>query len=110
MLGKTSMQTKKYSNRRLLWPQEKERTEKVTEIYNHLETQMNQPSQNEIILGEDFSAKLELTHSTGNPGKLGPAKADIRFWTRVNRNKPSEKSAIDYILTMPEIEKSSKTW
>ena len=66
MLGKTSIQTKKYSNRRLLWPPEKERTEKVTEIYNHLETQMNQQSQNEIILGGDFSAKQELTHSTGN--------------------------------------------
>ena len=32
-------------------------------------------------------------------------EADTGFWTRVNRNKPSEKSVIDYIITTPTIHK-----
>ena len=89
-------------------PQEKEKLEKVTEIYNNLETQINQLNQsNEIILGGDFNAKLELTHKIGvqtlsRNGKLlktmidntrltpTSTEADTGFWTRVNRNKPSE--------------------
>ena len=120
------MQTKKHSGWRLLRAPRKKKLEKVTEIYNNLETQINQLNQsNEIILGGDFNAKLELTHKTGvqtlsRNGKLlktmidntrltpTSTEADTGFWTRVNRNKPSEKSVIDYIITTPTIHKNRK--
>ena len=35
-------------------------------------------------------------------------EADTGIWTRVNRNKPSEKSVIDYIVTTPTIHKNRK--
>ena len=46
-------------------PQEKKNTEKVADFYSNLETQINQLNQSNGIIGGDFNAKLELTHTTG---------------------------------------------
>ena len=120
------MQTKNVAIGVFYGPLEKEKLEKVTEIYNNLETQINQLNQsNEIIIGGDFNAKLELTHKTGlqtlcRNGKLlkttiddtgltpTSTEAHTGFWTRVNRNKLSEKSVIDDIITTPTIHRRSK--
>ena len=105
-------------------PQENVTTEKVREIYNNLETQINtKRKNNEIILGEDFNAKLHVikdgqTQTQSRNGKilqdlidntqLTPitTKADYGFYTRVNRNDPNEKSMIDYIMTTASIAKN----
>ena len=105
-------------------PQENVATEKIREIYNNLETQINtKRKNNEIILGGDFNAKLHVikdgqTQKQSRNGKilqdlidntqLTPitTKADYGFYTRVNRNDPNEKSMIDYIMTTAPIAKN----
>ena len=102
-------------------PQENAKIDTTKAIYNKLETQINQKAgKNEIILGGDFNAKLEINHKDGNQqesrnGRIlqeiitrnnltaASTKADLGLWTRVNRRKTSEKSVIDYILTSTNI-------
>ena len=96
--------------------QENKAVEKVREIYSNLETKIKQKSKdNNIIIGGDFKAKLHVDNNNHkqtqsrngkalqemlNNTQLIPVttNADYGFYTRVNRNEPSEKSAIDYIL------------
>ena len=105
-------------------PQENKATEKVREIYSNLETQIKQKSKdNNIILGGDFNAKLQVENNyhkqtQSRNGKslqemldntqLIPitTKADYGFYTRVNRNNPNEKSMIDYVMMSAAITKN----
>ena len=105
-------------------PQENVTTEKVRDIYNNLETQINtKRKNNEVILGGDFNAKLHVikdgqTQTQSRNGKilqhlidntqLTPitTKADYGFYTRVNRNNPNEKSMIEYIMATASIAKN----
>ena len=85
-------------------PQENIKVETARNIYSNLETQIKQKSKdNEIAIGSDFNAKLQV-HKDGHEqaksrnGKilqeildntlLVPAstKANYGFYTRVNRN------------------------
>ena len=90
-------------------PQEKTKQELVKSIYNCLETQVSlQMSGNEVILGGDFNAKIEIDNNEikqkqSRNGKLLQrmientglqaisTKADIGSWTRVNRKNTNEK-------------------
>ena len=108
-------------------PQEKTKQELAKSIYNCLETQVSlQMSGNEIILGGDFNAKIEIDNNEikqkqSRNGKLLQrmientglqaisTKADIGSWTRVNRKNTNEKSIIDYILTTPTIANNKLT-
>ena len=105
-------------------PQENKTVEKVREIYSNLETQIKQKSKdNNIIIGGDFNAKLQVDNNNHkqtqsrngktlqemlNNTQLIPVttNADYGFYTRVNRNDPSEKSMIDYIMMSAPITKN----
>ena len=105
-------------------PQEKESIESTKGTYNILETQILQlQKDNEIILGGDFNAKLQIDNEKGNQEisrngklleqmiqktKLTPTnlKTQEGLWTRVNRKNPTEKSVIDYILTSNLVEEN----
>ena len=98
-------------------PQENIKVETARYIYASLETQIKQKSKdNEIIIGGDFNAKLQVNkdgceQAQSRNGKilqemldnslLVPAstKVNYGFYTRVNRNDTKAKSMIDYILT-----------
>ena len=97
----------------------------IKDIYCELETQIKQKTkENEIILGGDFNARLEIKNEVGNQtensnGKklqriidnnsLIPisTKAHYGLWTRVNRNNTEERSVIDYIITTETIERNT---
>ena len=83
-------------------------------------------SGNEVILGGDFNAKIEIDNNEikqkqSRNGKLLQrmientglqaisTKADIGSWTKVNRKNTNEKSIIDYILTTPTIANNKLT-
>ncbi len=104
-------------------PQEKEKIEKVKDIYRGLTTQINQINKNaEIIIAGDFNAKLEITkdenriQDESRNGKIlkelmnntGLKAMNLEkaegLWTRVNRNNPNERSVIDYILATKQIQ------
>ena len=105
-------------------PQESKTVEKVREIYSNLEIQIKQKSKdNNIIMGGDFNAKLQVDNNNHkqtqsrngitlqemiNNTQLIPVttNADYGFYTRVNRNDPSEKSMIDYIMMSAPITKN----
>ena len=108
-MDKTRMQTKEHCNRSLLWPQEKSKQELVKSIYNCLETPVSlQMSENEVILGGDLNAKIEIDNneikqkqsrnrkllqrmmeSTGLQAII--TKADIGSRTKVNRKNTNER-------------------
>ena len=106
-------------------PQNNDKAEKIKDIYYELETQIKQKAkENEIIIGGDFNARLELKNEAGNQtensnGKklqriiennsLIPisTKAQYGLWTRVNRNNIEERSVIYYIITTEAIESNT---
>ena len=105
-------------------PQENEKIDKVQEIYSALNNQINQQAENnEIIIAGDFNAKLAIdrencSQPVSRNGKIltniitdnnlitASLQANHGTWTRVNRQKTSEKSVIDYVLTTPQIAKN----
>ena len=105
-------------------PQESKTVEKVREIYSNLEIQIKQKSKdNNIIIGGDFNAKLQVDNNNHKQAQSRNGKtlqeminntqlipvttnADYGFYTRVNRNDPSEKSMIDYIMMSAPITKN----
>ena len=123
-MDKTRMQTKEHVIGVFYGPQEKNKQELVKSIYNCLETQVSlQMSSNEVILGGDFNAKIEINNNEikqkqSRKGKLLQrmientglqTKADIGSWRRVNRKNTNEKSIIDYILTTQTIANNKLT-
>ena len=104
-------------------PQENEKIDKVQEIYSALNNQINQQAENnEIITAGDFNAKLAIDREncsqpvsrngkiltniiTDNNLIIASLQANHGIRTRVNRQKTSEKSVIDYVLTTPQIAK-----
>ena len=108
-------------------PQENEKFEKVQEIYTALNNQINQQTEdNEVIIAEDFNAKLEVNRegyvqTISRNGKILKdmikennltqvnLTADYGIWTRENRQNTTEKSVIDYIMATPLILQSIQT-
>ena len=106
-------------------PQENEKVEKTKEIFEKLENQITQKlTENELIIGGDFNAKLEIIKPTekqeqSRNGKilqdlitkkdLDPIsiKADIGTWTRFEWNNKEKKSTVDYIITTKRIAKNT---
>ncbi len=104
-------------------PQETDQVSKVQETYTDLETQILQlMKDNEILLGGDFNAKLnvnssEATQEESRNGRTLRAmltntnlmplnlKRENVAWTRVNRKNTAEKSIIDYLLISESSEK-----
>ena len=102
-------------------PQENEKVEKTKEIFEKLENQITQKlTENELIIGGDFNAKLEINKPTekqeqSRNGKilqdlitkkdLDPIsiKADIGTWTRFEWNNKEKKTTVDYIITTKRI-------
>ena len=100
-------------------PQEKIKLEEAKLIYQSLENQISLLKEsNEVILGGDFNAKLEINtkeakQKQSRNGKMlqqlientdlitASTNPDIGMWTRANRKKETEKSIIDYILATP---------
>ena len=81
---------------------------------------------NEVILGGDFNAKLEIDSKEGNPKHSRNGRQlqqmmentglqevstnpDTGMWTRVNSKNTNKNSVIDYILTTPTIAKNKLT-
>ena len=93
--------------------------DKVQEIYSALNNQINQQAENnEIIIAGDFNAKLAINREncsqpvsrngkiltniiTDNNLIIASLQANHGIWTRVNRQKTSEKSAIYYTHWQP---------
>ena len=100
-------------------PQEKIKLEEAKLIYQSLENQISLLKENnEVIIGGDFNAKLEINtkeakQKQSRNGKMlqqlientdlitVSTSPDIGIWTRANRKKDTEKSIIDYILVTP---------
>ena len=96
-------------------PQENEKIEKVKEIYETLDHQINQRKKTtEVILGGDFNAKIKMDQINQNESRNGKILEDIinkndlttattnanrGHWTRQEWNNPEKRSVVDYILT-----------
>ena len=64
-MDKTRKQTKKHKHRCLLWTTRKRKSGKNKEIFEKLENQITQKlTENELIIGGDFNAKLEINKPT----------------------------------------------
>ena len=93
--------------------QENTRAELVDEQFQELTTQINQfKTQGEVILMGDFNAKININHTPHKQETMientqmetiNTKPNHIGMWTRVNRNKPEERSVIDYIITSHNI-------
>ena len=88
----------------------------IQEIYSTMNNQINQQAENnEIIIARDINAKLAIdredcSQPVSRNGKIltniitdnnlitASLQANHGIWTRVNRQKTSEKSVIDYVL------------
>ncbi len=99
-------------------PQESHNLEQTEKIYQYLQTQVKQlQTRGEIVIGGDFNAKVSVKNlqNQSRNGQLLQnminetnltnitTQAEIGKWTRVNRNKPEERSIIDYILMTEKI-------
>ena len=106
--------------------QEQAPEEQIREEFSKLTTQNNKLKQNgEVILTEDFNAKLEVNNDKAKQNQsrngkimadflkitgLQPIslKANIGTWIRENRNNCTEKSIINYIKATPKVAKQTK--
>ena len=84
-------------------PQENEKIEKVKDIYHTLETQINQKIKtNEIILGGDFNAKLEINNEKGKQtiSRNGKIMQEVIDNTNLTQSPPPPHT--DYGLELIE--------
>ena len=101
--------------------QEKDQKEEIERQFSQLETQIHKMKKDGgIILGGDFNAKLEINKQNvrqkeSRNGKIMnrmlkktsmkpiSTESETGMWTRVNRQRESEKAIIDYILACGKI-------
>jgi hypothetical protein len=103
-------------------PQENSPVEEIERQYSQLETQIHKyKKKGNIILTGDFNAKIrtpeqeesrngiKLKHLLESTEmKIMNHKSKTGVWTRVNRNNPSERSIIDYLIVNENMEERIK--